>query len=399
MLSLLLSISLNATLLQDAAPQLLEPDRRRVLFSAEGPQHRGRSRLTSDGWEIYSERSWRPLASEIKRHVLERELLRQSKSLGQALPKTEGGEPHPGPQQSYARWQLSNGLYAEALLTLDALFSNHPNQESALDLLRGLPLPSELPTLRAQDADEIKRALKLALSFAKDKGPAHRELAIRRIGELREPQRTLTPFLKAGRTHERALAAHGLRRLAPTQSLEPLLQRCALDGSEEVRRESALALAATGEEGVTIPLIRALSSRHSSVRANSAESLGVAGFPAALPALRAQLAKATAKPKANSTSAPPRNHIFVGKQTAYVQDFDVEVAQASAVADPVVNALSQGTVLDVRVLAVTSAGATTRRELRALQAAIAKLERIERERAPAPSEAPDSRPGTTSSED
>ena len=146
MLCLLLSLSLSAAPLQDAAPQLLEPDRRRVLFNAEGVQHRGRSRLSSDGWEIYTQRSWRPLSSKITRHVLERELLRQSKSLAEALPKIESGEPHPGPQQSYARWQLSNGLYAEGLLTLDELFSNHPNQESALVLLKGLTLPSELPT-------------------------------------------------------------------------------------------------------------------------------------------------------------------------------------------------------------------------------------------------------------
>jgi hypothetical protein len=398
-LSILLSLSLSAAPLQDLQPELLAPDSRRVLFSAEGVQHRGRSRLSSSGWEIYTERSWRPLSAKISRHVLERDLIRESKSLGQALPKTESGEPHPGPQQSYARWQLSNGLFTEGLLTLDELFKNHPSHEPALTLLRSLPLPPELPTLLGRDVDEIKRALRLALSFSKGKGAAHRELAIRRLGELSAPERTLTPFLQAGRAHERALAAHGLRRLAPAQSLEPLLLRCALDSSEEVRRESALALAATGEEGVTLPLIRALSSRYSSVRANSAEALGVAGFPAALPALNAQLAKASSKVKASSSSAPPRSHIFIGKQTAYVQDFDVEVAQGAAVADPAVNVLTQGSVLDVRVLAVTSKGTTTKRELRALRAAIAQLERIAKERAHEPGAAQGQEPGTTSTQD
>jgi len=395
-LSLLLSLSLSAAPLQDLQPELLEPDRRRVLFSAEGAQHRGRSRLTASGWEIRTQRSWTPLSAEINRHVLERELLLEAKSLGRALPKTEDGEPHPGPQLSYGRWLLSMGLQAEGLETLDGLLKNHPNHDSALALLGALPFPTELPTLRGRDVDEIKRGLRLALSFSKDKGAAHRELAIRRLGELKEPQRTLTPFLQAGRTHERALAAHGLRRLAPTQSLEPLLLRCALDSSEEVRRESALALAATKEEGVTLPLIRALSSSYSSVRANSAEALGVAGFPAAIPALKAQLAKVTSKVKASSASAPPRSHIFIGKQTAYVQDFDVEVAQGAAVADPAVNVLTQGSVLDVRVLAITSKGVTTKRELRALRAAIAQLERIAKERATKPKAAQGSEPGTTS---
>ena len=188
MLSLLLSLSLSAAPLQDVQPELLEPDRRRVLFSVEGVQHRGRSRLSSNGWEIYSERSWRPLSAKISRHVLERDLMREAKSLGQALPKTESGEPHPGPQESYGRWLFSMGLRTEGLETLDELLKNHPNHDSALALLGALTLPPELPTLRGRDVDEIKRGLRLALSFSKDKGAAHRELAIRRIGELSEPQ-------------------------------------------------------------------------------------------------------------------------------------------------------------------------------------------------------------------
>jgi len=398
-LSLLLSLPMLAAPVQDAPLALVEPDRRRVLFSAEGPVHRGRARETERGWEIWRERSWRPLDATISRHVLERDLLREANSLGSALPKTEGGEPHPGPQLTYARWLLTNGLTAEGLEILDGLLTRHPDHGSARALLSHLPLPDELPTLRSRDAAEVKRALLLALAFSEKKGPAHRELAIRRLAELGDPARTLTPLLKAGRAHERALAAHALRRLAPTKSLEALLTRCALDGADEVRRESANALAATAEEGVILPLVRALSSEYSSVRANSAEALGVAGFPAAIPALKAQLARATSSPKASSATAPPRSHIYVGTQTAYVQDFDVEVAQASAVADPKINVLQQGAVLDVRVLAVTSRSVVTRRELRAVRAALAKLEAIALDASPAPEEAPTPATGTTSSAD
>ncbi len=89
--------------------------------------------------------------------------------------------------------------------------------------------------------------------------------------------------------------------------------------------------------------------------------------------MKAHLSNLTASAKASGQTAPPRSHIFVGKQTAYVQDFDVEVAQAAAVADPEVNVLHQGSVLDVRVLAVTSSQTTTRTELAAIRAALAKL--------------------------
>jgi len=398
-LSLLLSLSLSAAPLQDVAPVLVQPDRRRVLFTSEGPIHRGRTRETEAGWELWRDRSWHPLpkGAEVTRQALERDLLREAKSLGKALPMTDASEPHTGAQLSYARWLITSGLTSEGLETLDDLLTRHPNHDSTRVLLSRLTLPPELPTLRSRDADEVKRAFRLILSYAEKKGPAHRELSIRRLSELRDPVRTLTPLLSIGRAHERTLAAHALRRLAPTKSLKPLLQRCALDGSPEVRRESAHALAATGEESVILPLLRSLSSEYSSVRSNSAEALGVAGFPAALPVLKTHLARVTTGAKASSTTAPPRNHIFIGRQTAYVQDFDVEIAQASAVADPQVNVLHQGAVLDVRVLAITSSVTATRTELRAVNAAIAHLTAKKAE-APAPvgAEAEGS-PGPTSS--
>ena len=43
-----------------------------------------------------------------------------------------------------------------------------------------------------------------------------------------------------------------------------------------------------------------------------------------------------------------RAYVTAINQRAYIQDFDVEVAQFQAVADPVVNVLNEGVVLDVR---------------------------------------------------
>ena len=43
-----------------------------------------------------------------------------------------------------------------------------------------------------------------------------------------------------------------------------------------------------------------------------------------------------------------RAYVSVVNQKAYIQDFDVEVAQFQAVADPQVNVLTEGVVLDVR---------------------------------------------------
>ncbi len=49
-----------------------------------------------------------------------------------------------------------------------------------------------------------------------------------------------------------------------------------------------------------------------------------------------------------------RAHMFSLTHQSYIKDFDVEIAQAAAVANPIVGTLSHGVVLDVNVAAVTT---------------------------------------------
>ena len=66
-----------------------------------------------------------------------------------------------------------------------------------------------------------------------------------------------------------------------------------------------------------------------------------------------------------------RAHAAFITQQAYIRDFDVEVAQSSFIADPKVDALTYGSVLDVRVGAVV----TQRIQIvGSLRRAISKLE-------------------------
>jgi len=69
-----------------------------------------------------------------------------------------------------------------------------------------------------------------------------------------------------------------------------------------------------------------------------------------------------------------RAELSVLQQHAYIQDFDVEVATGSSIADPVVNTLVEGAVLDVRVIGVSGGGApSARRQRQALRSAIEQL--------------------------
>jgi hypothetical protein len=80
------------------------------------------------------------------------------------------------------------------------------------------------------------------------------------------------------------------------------------------------------------------------LQVRSAQALGELGFEAAA----GPLVKALA-----DTWRPNRVHIVNTRQIAYVKDYDVEVAQTAFIADPVVDVLQEGTVLEVALISVS----------------------------------------------
>jgi hypothetical protein len=73
----------------------------------------------------------------------------------------------------------------------------------------------------------------------------------------------------------------------------------------------------------------------------------IAGFPS-----REAVHALCAMSESSGGGGSPRVNIFVGQHTAYVRDFDVEVAQFAAIGDPVVATALEGVVLDVKVISV-----------------------------------------------
>jgi len=95
--------------------------------------------------------------------------------------------------------------------------------------------------------------------------------------------------------------------------------------------------------------VRALGSDYASVRENAAEALGAMAYPVAVEPLVARLGAISSSGRAAGAYRSPGAVLFAGRQVAYIQDFDVEIANASSIADPQVNVLQEGAVLDVRV--------------------------------------------------
>lgn len=314
---------------------------KQLLHLSDGRVLRVRARQVGERWEVQGRDGWQALAADlVLRAKSEREVLAQSRELARAAGREESTK-----RVALADWMLREGLLQEALAELDGVLVRNPDEPSAVALLAAPPQELRVGGFEGRDGDGIVRE-------AANATPAVRELALRRLAQLEQPdvlEARLTAALDASSARIRAFAALGLRRLFPGAAALPLMARSVLDGSDDVRHEAALALGAVGDEAVVLPIARALGSSHASVRSNAAEALGAMGYPAAVPILVNHLAAL----QSGGNSQAPRNHIFVGRQFAYVQDYDVEVAQFAAVGDPQINTLIEGSVLDVRVIGMT----------------------------------------------
>ncbi|MCG3133489.1 MAG: hypothetical protein HMLKMBBP_00663 [Planctomycetes bacterium] len=157
--------------------------------------------------------------------------------------------------------------------------------------------------------------------------------------------------LRRGRTAtERELGARLLGRIRDDADVfRPLILSSVLDRDPTVRSAAVESLAGLGNPAVVKPIARSLWSSLPEVRMNAAEALG--GF-AAFPEAAAQSVEYILRRVMTSGGPGGRNHIFVGSEITYVSDFDVEIAQAAQIGDPVVGKIREGTLLDCRVLSV-----------------------------------------------
>lgn len=349
----MLSFGFPAARAQDAGAEPLaeardakEAQKRRILHLASGQAIRVVSRWSEAGWEFRGKSGWKTLPpSMVVRAELESDVLAAWRAKQKELDAKKTDE-----RVQLARWAATAGLAQEALVMLDGVLETSPDHPEALAILR------ERWLLDVPRVDVAAEALPVAIAELLRTGAAlptaGREVAVNELSKLadRDALRAeLAREMRASAPLRRSFAALVLRRLYVGEELKPLLRHSIYDPSESVRRECALALHATGEPGVVAPLERVLQSRNGPARMRAAEALGHAGFEIAVPALIARLAAAQGE---SARQHAPRASIFIGRQYAYIQDFDVEVAQFQAAADPQVNVLVEGQATEVGVIGV-----------------------------------------------
>jgi len=324
----------------------VEKSKKRILHLNGGTTIRAVTRRVDDRWEYKQKGEWRsvPMAA-VERAVAERDALKELKAL-----QKEAGHENLEARSQAAGWALENGLLKEGLNALEVILREDPDQQAARETLTANAHRFAVPRVNPDSKPESEEVEQLLRWCAKGAATS-RELGILELARVRDRegmQKSLSTQLFSNVVTRRSLAAVALRRLYPGQEIKPLIHRAVLDSSEDVRRQSSLALRVSDQVGVIVPVAKALSSSHPRVREQAAEALGVMGYAAAVEPLMTRLASVAAA-QSSAGHSVPHSYVFFGRQFAFIQDFDVEVAQFQAVADPQINVLVEGEVLEAGV--------------------------------------------------
>jgi hypothetical protein len=139
----------------------------------------------------------------------------------------------------------------------------------------------------------------------------------------------------------RAASATLLGELGDESALRPLILSAARDLDAEVRLAALRAAASFGHDDTALPFVRALGSENPRLVANAAAALAELGDARAAGFIVRRM---------TSHGHSARNFVAFTNQVSYVRDYDVEIAQASNIANPDVATIQEGVILDVKVL-------------------------------------------------
>lgn len=237
-------------------------------------------------------------------------------------------------------WATSNALYDEMEECFAQVLEAQPFHSGVLAALRAFPLASSNAT-----SDPVRAAREIVARGGRLlKRPVQVVLAtfeLERLGpDIFEP--VLEQTLQGRRADQRAFAARATYVLQPDSSSRTAILLSVLDRSDKVRTFANQVLATRHDEQILPTLRQALASKYAPVRRNAMDAMAALRDPRAVPDLVARITY--------SGGTGQRVNISNLRQISYVRDFDAEIAQASSIADPVIDVLQEGSVLDVTLL-------------------------------------------------
>lgn len=248
-----------------------------------------------------------------------------------------------------ASWCADRGYLTGALEQLEIVLQAEPRNARAHAVAATLAAAWQLDPRETAERPRDQRAFVRRLLDeipARGFGPA--AVAAAKAATLPAEDhlfRTALSALKHPQPSVRWMAARTLTRFRDEpQRIKPLYRMGLYDASAPVRDAATEALAVTQDEAFVRLFARGIDHPHTGIRVHAIEALGALGQKAAVPHLIAALADG---------GGPVRNNIAVTTQRAYLKDFDVEVAQGAVIADPIVDVVQDGAILDVAVVHVS----------------------------------------------
>ncbi|MCK6461189.1 MAG: HEAT repeat domain-containing protein [Planctomycetes bacterium] len=149
-------------------------------------------------------------------------------------------------------------------------------------------------------------------------------------------------LLLAPHADTREFAVKTLARTRDRTALPFLIRSSMYDANEDVRNAAFRAIKGFGDADVFYPYARATLSSEALASIQGAKALAALGDMRGVDVVLRKVSIAL--------GASGRANLMVGTQNSYIQDFDVEIAQAAAIGDPIVQTIRDGIILDVKVL-------------------------------------------------
>jgi hypothetical protein len=154
--------------------------------------------------------------------------------------------------------------------------------------------------------------------------------------------RPLRRVLYAAQPGMRVFAVKQISRIGDRAGLPWLIQVSMFDAKEQVRNQAFRSIQSFKDADVLYPYGRALFSKNPKVSIMAANALGALGDLRGVDLVLRRVSIGIGE--------SGRANIMVGQQNSYIQDFDVEIAQAAAIGDPIIQTIRDGVILDYKVL-------------------------------------------------
>jgi hypothetical protein len=244
-----------------------------------------------------------------------------------------------------ALWAKRAGLRDESRLCAEAAIKADPEHDAARALLAQQKVDGEW--LEGADLMAAKGFVARDGKWLLKEEAAVADQRVRPVKRLSDDEARVTDLIEraaSGRERAEAFALEALDGLPPDALARPAL-RALRRGTPSERRVAASLLAKWGDVDAVRPLIyAAMMDREKSVRRAAVDALKVVDHDETL--------EPFARALWSETPILRRNNLSVTRQISYIGDFDVEIAQAAQIGDPIVGTIREGVILDTRVIGV-----------------------------------------------